>query len=308
MNQTAYQALREGAAWIDLSGRAKIRAYGEDRVRLMHAMTTNHVAQLEAGQGCYAFFLNPQGRILADVNLFALSEYLLLDLEPEVRTKIFEHLDKFIIADDVTLEDVTDGIATMNVEGPKSGSVLAAIGAPTPAGDLGIEPWGDGFVARVSSTGAPGFSMFVPVGRKAELIGQLETVGAIAADSESVEAVRLEHWLPKYGVDILENYIPQEVQRLDAIHFNKGCYVGQEIVERVRSRGHLNKMLMRLKIDTDQPVVRGARVMAGDKDFGDVKSAAFSPALGKTLALVMLRVDAKHKDLTVDGAAAMLDG
>ena len=306
MNQSAYQALREGAAWIDLSGRAKIRAHGEDRVRLIHAMTTNHVAQLTPGQGCYAFFLNPQGRILADVNLFALPEYLLLDLEPEVRTKIYQHLDKFIIADDVTLEDVTEDTATVNVEGPKSESVLASIGAPIPAANLGIEEWVDGFVARVSSTGAPGFSLFMPVARKAERIGQLESAGAVASDAESVEVVRLEHWLPKYGVDIVENYIPHEVQRLDAIHFNKGCYVGQEIVERVRSRGHLNKMLMRLKIDSDRPVARGARVMDGDKDFGQVKSAAFSPALGQTLALAMLRVDAKEKDLTVDGAGAAL--
>jgi folate-binding protein YgfZ len=298
--------LREGAAWIDLTGRAKIRAHGEDRVRLMHAMTTNHVAQLTPGQGCYAFFLNPQGRILADVNLFVLPEYLLLDMEPEVRVKIYEHLDKFIIADDVTLEDVTDGIATVNVEGPKSESVLTGIGAPIPAGGFGIEAWGDDFVARVSSTGAPGFSMFVPFSRKTELIGRLEAAGAVASDAESAEVVRLEHWLPKYGVDIVENYIPQEVQRLDAIHFSKGCYVGQEIVERVRSRGHLNKMLMRLKIDTDQPVARAARVLAGDKDFGEVKSAAFSPALGKTLALVMLRVDAKEKELTVTGAHAAL--
>jgi folate-binding protein YgfZ len=306
MNQTAYQALREGAAWIDLAGRAKIRAHGEDRVRLIHAMTTNHVAQLAPGQGCYAFFLNPQGRILADVNLFALPEYILLDLEPEVRVKIYEHLDKFIIADDVTLDDVTDSTATVNLEGPKSEFVLASIGAPIPAANLGIEEWAGGFVARVSSTGAPGFSLFVPVARKAELIGQLESADAVASDAESAEVVRLEHWLPKYGVDIVENYIPQEVQRLDAIHFNKGCYVGQEIVERVRSRGHLNKMLMRLKIDTNQVVARGARVMDGDKDFGQVKSAAFSPALGETLALAMLRVDAKAKDLTVNGARATL--
>jgi tRNA-modifying protein YgfZ len=306
MNQAAYQALREGAAWIDLSGRAKIRAHGEDRVRLIHAMTTNHVSQLAPGQGCYAFFLNPQGRILADVNLFVLPEYLLLDMEPEVRVKIYEHLDKFIIADDVALEDVTDETATVNVEGPKSESVLTSIGAPIPVGNLGIEAWGDGFVARISSTGAAGFSLFVPISQKADLIGKLEAAGAVASDAESAEVVRLEHWLPKYGVEILESYIPQEVQRLDAIHFNKGCYVGQEIVERVRSRGHLNKMLMRLKIETDQPVARGARVLAGDKDLGEVKSAAFSPALDKTLALVMLRVDAKEKELTVNGAHAAL--
>ncbi len=304
MNQNAYRALRKGVVWIDPSGRAKIRAHGEDRVRLLHAMTTNHVAQLTPGQGCYAFFLNPQGRILADVNLFELPEYLLLDLEPEVREKIYQHLDKFIIADDVTLEDVTDATATVNVEGPGSEGVLASIGAPVPAVDFGIEAWADGFVARVSSTGAPGFSLFVPASEKAALVARLEAAGAVAADAEAAEAVRLEHWLPKYGVDITENYIPQEVQRLDAIHFSKGCYVGQEIVERVRSRGHLNKMLTRLEIDTDALIARGARVTGGGKDFGEVKSAAFSPGFGKTRALAMMRVEAKGMDLTVNGARA----
>src|SRR3982074_1394482 len=101
-----YQALREGAAWLDLSARGKIFASGEDRVRLLHAMSTNEVKKLEPGQGCYAFFLNPQGRILADVNLFVLEDRILLDVEPEVRDLIYRHLDKFIIADDVALGDV----------------------------------------------------------------------------------------------------------------------------------------------------------------------------------------------------------
>ena len=99
-----YQALRESAAWIDLSGRGKIRVTGEDRARLLHAMTTNDVQNLKPGDACYAFFLNAQGRILADVNILCFEDHFLLDTEPETARKVFEHLDKFIIADDVTLE------------------------------------------------------------------------------------------------------------------------------------------------------------------------------------------------------------
>src|SRR5689334_15021687 len=123
MNNAAYHALRHGAAWLDLSGRGKIRVKGEDRVRLLHAMTTNHVQQLEPGGGCYAFFLNAQGRILADVNLFILPEYILLDTEPETRQRVMEHLDQFIIADDVTLEDITDEMATIAIGGPNNDDV-----------------------------------------------------------------------------------------------------------------------------------------------------------------------------------------
>src|SRR5438105_12101383 len=100
-----YNALRENAAYLDLSARGKIFAAGEDRVRLLHAMTTNHIQRLQPGQGCYAFFLNAQGRILADVNLFVLEDRILLDAEPELGERLYQHLDKFIIADDVTLEN-----------------------------------------------------------------------------------------------------------------------------------------------------------------------------------------------------------
>src|SRR4051794_18477565 len=142
MNSVAYQALRERAAWIDFGTRGKIRALGEDRARLLHAMTTNHVQQLKPGQGCYAFFLSAQGRILSDVNLFCLPEYFLLDTEPETRLKIFEHLDKFIIADDVTLEDATDALATVNLEGPEAEEMLIVLKAPIPESPFGIEAWG----------------------------------------------------------------------------------------------------------------------------------------------------------------------
>src|SRR5579863_2706417 len=96
-----YEALRTGAAWLDLSARGKIIATGEDRARLLHAMTTNQVQELKPGEGCYAFFLNPQGRILADVNLLCRADDFLLDVEPETRERLYQHLDKFIIADDV---------------------------------------------------------------------------------------------------------------------------------------------------------------------------------------------------------------
>src|SRR5438067_6781403 len=109
----SYQALRETAGYIDRSARGKIFGAGQDRVRLLHAMTTNHIQQLQPGQGCYAFFLNAQGRILADANIFVLPDRILLDVEPELRQKLYQHLDKFIIADDVTLEDVSESLTAL---------------------------------------------------------------------------------------------------------------------------------------------------------------------------------------------------
>src|SRR5450631_2396358 len=133
--------LLESAAWLDLSGRGKIRVLGEDRARLLHAMTTQDVQSLAPGQGCYAFFLNAQGRILGDVNIFAREDSFLLDTEPEIRQKLYDHIDRYIIADDVTLEDVTGEMSTIAIEGPQSAAVLERLGAPLPEADFATRSW-----------------------------------------------------------------------------------------------------------------------------------------------------------------------
>src|SRR5882724_368062 len=155
-----YKALRETVGFLDLSARGKIFGTGDDRVRLLHAMTTNHIQQLEPGQGCYAFFLSAQGRILADANVFVLPDRILLDVEPELRQKLYQHLDKFIIADDVTLEDASESLTAMGVEGPCATEELAAMGAPIPQAPYSHLEWNGRIVARVSATGEPGFRIF----------------------------------------------------------------------------------------------------------------------------------------------------
>ena len=163
---SGYRGLREGAAWLDLSARGKIRAVGEDRARLLHAMTTQEVQSLTPGDGGYAFFLNAQGRILGDVNLFCREDSFLLDTEPETRHKLFEHIDRYIIADDVTLEDATGQIAHIAIEGPQAGAILQQLGAPAPAVAYATQVWGNLIVARVNSTGAGGFFIFLPPAKK----------------------------------------------------------------------------------------------------------------------------------------------
>src|SRR5579859_386429 len=272
-----YQALRENAAYLDLSSRGKIFASGEDRLRLLHAMTTNQVKELQPGQGCYVFFLNPQGRILADANLFVLPERILLDVEPEVRESLYKHLDKFIIADDVTLEDVSESLTAIGVEGPKAAEALAGMGAPIPEAPYAHVDWDGRIVARVNATGEPGFRIF---GSKLTFT---------PADAESVRVVRLEHAKPRYGEDIFDTTLPQETQQTHALNFNKGCYIGQEIVERIRSRGHVNRLLVGLRIDGAAPPAAGAKLTADGAEVGEITSAAFSPALGKVVALGYVR-------------------
>jgi len=303
----AYRALHEAAAWLDLSARGRIYATGEDRARLLHAMTTHHVQQLQPGQGCYAFFLNAQGRILGDVHLFCLEDRFLLDVEPETREQLYQHLDRYIIADDVTLEDVTAALTAVAVEGPRAAGVLAALGAPAPEALFHTALWEGRRVSRLSFTGAPGWRIFAPAGEAQDLARKLEAAGAVSADAETARVVRIEHFRPRYGEDIFDTTLTAETQQTHAVHFNKGCYLGQEVVERVRSRGHVNRLLVGLEIDATEPPAPQTPVAAAGQEVGKTCSAAFSPARGRVVGMAYLRVThaAPGTELEVSGARAV---
>jgi aminomethyltransferase len=293
---TGYEALRNRAAWMDLSARGKIKLTGEDRARLLHAMTTNHIQQLTPGMGCYAFFLNDKGRVLADANVLCRPNYFLLDVEPETREPLYQHLDRYIIADDVTLEDATETIATIAVEGPQAAELMKRAGAPIPAAeyssvDWSEVDWNESVVARLNSTGSPGFFVFGPVAQKAALVSRLEAAGAEPADAEAARVVRLEHGKPRYGEDISDRFLAQEANQPHALHFSKGCYLGQEIVERVRSRGQIHRVLMPLVLDTQEPPAPGAKLQIDTASVAEITSAAYSPALDKVVALAYVRTE-----------------
>lgn len=273
---SGYHALRDRAARIDLSSRGKIRVTGEDRARLLHAMSTNDVEHLKPGQGCYAFFLNAQGRILGDANILCFEDHLLLDTEPETREKLFEHLERYIIADDVIIEDQTEVIHATAVEGPEAEQVLAQADATIPEEAGSWKPWGDRVVARIDSTGSGGFFIFHRDAIELDLP---------EATAEDARVVRIENGRPRYGEEMSDRFLVQETGQLRGVHFNKGCYLGQEIVERVRSRGQIHRLLRRLEIDTADAPAAGTKT-----DQAEIVSAVFSPALGKTVAMAYVRV------------------
>ena len=300
---TGYTALREDAAWLDLSDRGKIQATGGDRARLLHAMTSNQVESLKPGEGCYAFFLSAQGRILADVNLLCFEDHFLLDTEPETRAKVYEHLDRYIIADDVTLDDQTGQTATIAIEGPKAAAVLAELGAPTPAAPYSFASWAHGTslvtIARIDTTGKGGFFLFIPMEEKQAVILLLTNAGLPKATAEDARIVRIESGRPRYGEEITERYLVQETDQLHAGNFSEGCYLGQEIVERVRSRAQIHRVLRRLEIDTSDPPAAGTKLKSGDGDAAEIASAVFSPALGKTVALAYVRTQFAEPDTRI---------
>lgn len=302
-----YRALRTQAAWLDLSDRGKIRVSGDDRARLLHAMSTNHVQQLQPGEGCYVFFLNAQGRILSDANLFCFEGNFLLDTEAETRRKLFEHLDRYIIADDVALSDETDRLVTLSLEGPGAALMLASLGAPLPEEPFSTMVWhGTRIIARVDSAGGGGFFLFTAVEDKAELIAELERAGAVAGSTDDAALVRVENGRPRYGEEITERYLVQETDQLQAVHFNKGCDLGQEIVERVRSRAQIHRVLRRIEIDSTDVPAAGAKLKLADADAGEIVSAVLSPSLGKVVAMAYVRTPHSEPGaaLTMGSAAA----
>ena len=280
-----YEALRHRAAWIDLAARGRILARGRDRARLLHNVTSNEIKKLAPGQGCYAFLLTPQGRIQADLHLFCFDDHFLLDTEPELREKVAQLVLKYKVADQVELEDVTGRTSAVGVEGPGASAVLAAVGAPVPGERYAHLPWGAATVANISVSGQPGYRIF----GGGEKISSIEAAGAKHVTGEEVRLVRIEYGVPRMGDDIRDVSLPQETQQMHAVSFTKGCYIGQEIVERIRAQGHVNKKLVRLAIDAPGTLPAGTKLTADGKEAGDLTSSVFSPAMGRVAALAYVR-------------------
>jgi folate-binding protein YgfZ len=280
-----YEALRSSSAWFDASSRGRIRLTGEDRARLLHAMSTNQVEGMKPGDGVYAFFLNAQGRILADAVILCFADHFLLDTEPETRQKLFEHLDKFIIADDVTLEDETESTICLTVEGPQAEGFLRGLGAQPPEQDFHFTDWAGRTIVRVHP------EQFRVIGAAADRADLVARLGE-EADSEAAEISRIEKGIPRYGADITERHLVQETRQLHAVHFAKGCYLGQEIVERVRSRGQVHKGIAPVEVESQEPPQPGSEILdeTGAK-CGEMLSSAYSPARNRVLGFAMLRLD-----------------
>lgn len=296
-----YEALRTGAAARDLSGRGRILAHGEDNARLLHAMSSNHVQGLEEGQGCYAFFLTAQGRILSDSTILRVGADLLIDCEATAKDALFAHLDKFIIADDVTLEDLRDTHCEVGIEGPLAVERVRACGVPVPEQQNGIVAFAGGYVARLNETGLDGVRLILPVAMREEWLARFEQ-----ADEQAWDIVRHENGKPRFGVEILAKHLVQETRLMHGVHFSKGCYLGQEIVERVRARGAVHKGLAAIDIDLQVAPTQEAELCGGGSQAGHLLSAVYSPAEGQTIGFAILGTDylSGDKHMTCAGATA----
>lgn len=278
----ALEAVLTGAAVVSLDETGWIAVTGEDRVRWLNGMTTNSIQQLKLGDGCYNFILSAQGRIQGDGYAFATSTELLLETDRAQIPRLIELLDRFIIMDDVELRDRSDSQWGLLCAGPTAATMLQAIGID--AADMTPltrhETNWQGAALNVVCGHAPlvpRFEIWTATAAEREAVkAALMATGAADVGLSVLEQLRILEGTPRYGVDIRDRELPQETGQTRALHFAKGCYLGQEIVERIRSRGNVHRIFHAFRLDGEsaQP---GAAIAAETKDFGEITSVAHLP-------------------------------
>jgi len=273
-----YRAARETAALFDTSWHAIITLAGRDRVKYLHNVSSNDIKALAEGRGTLALLLSPQGRILAELEVYALPERLLVLTHVSRREQTVATLKKYVIGSQVTIEDLTDRYGSVAVSG------MASDLPEFSANEMTFDS-GPGYVVRRTRIGSADTEFIAPRANLAalwqRLLAEVREAGGEPIGMAAFHALRLEAGVPWYPADFNDGMIPHEAAiETTHISFNKGCYTGQEIVERVRSRGHVNRKRVPLKFSTAAPPAPGTKLFAGGAEVGFVTSSAVSPAAG----------------------------
>jgi len=325
--ETEIAALAAGAAVHDLGWQRRVAVRGEDRFRWLSGMVTNTVNDLAPDTGAWNLVLNAQGRIQGDLMVWREDDRLELEIAADQYERLLKHLERFIIMDDVELAPLNGEAAgeagpeaVLGLTGPHANEVLERLSLPTlaqPMTSARVE-WNGVDVRLVRGYGAlvPHYEIWMPGALLWKPWNFLLTAGAIPVGWPAVEAFRIAEGIPLYGIDMVERDLPQETSQTRALHFTKGCYLGQEIVERIRSRGNVHRHLRQLEIEGAIPAA-GMELTLDGAPAGQITSAA-ELALGtgkRVFALGMMRAEAEARNLPLSyevgssaGTARILDG
>ncbi len=295
-----YRLAREKVALLDTNYHAFVYFSGPDRVRYLNAVLTNNIKALAPDEGNVSLLLNPQGHILSEIETYALPDRLLTLSHTMVRERTVATLEKFVIMDDVTVEDVTETAGSLALEGQQAGPVLRQLCGV----ELERDPPGSHTEATVASVpcriirksffGQTGAEFICERGQLAllwhALLAAVRVFGGGPVGYAALNALRLEAGIPWFGYDFDDRNIPHEAA-LEHSHIShvKGCYTGQEIVERVRSRGHVNRWRVGLQFSGSLVPERETKLLAEGKEAGFVTSAAHSPRLNRVIGMGYVR-------------------
>ena len=303
-----HAAARWASGLFDFSFRGKLAVKGPDRTSFLHNMLSNDVKRLAPGEGTYATLLDIKGHILADPRVYCADEVLIVDTDADLAEKVRQHLDRFILMDEVEVEPLP--LFAIAIQGPKSREWLETVldfHVPLPDefrhATTSVTA-GTVRVVRATSTGDEGYELWAETPVLGALwkaaLATLPATGMRPCGTEALETLRIQAGIPRYGAELDEETLPLEAGLLNALSFNKGCYPGQEIIERARSRGHVNWKLAGLVVDGGTPPARGEKLVREGKEVGEVTSAGFCPTVspaggptgGRILALAYLRREA----------------
>jgi folate-binding protein YgfZ len=298
-----YRSLRDSVALLDLGFRSRLCLLGADRKRFLHGQVSNDVNRLQPGRGCYAALVTAKGRMQSDLNIYCLQNELLLDFEPGLTAIVKERLQKYVIADDVEIVDAAPHYGLIGVAGPKALELCerAGLGLPDPGVSFGIASrttplWGEVYLAWRPAPALPSLQIFAPVAAQADLLQRLaglaRELGGGPCGWQTLEVARIEDGTPRFGADMDDTNLPPEAGiEASAISYSKGCYIGQEVIARVRTYGQVAKKLRGLDLGAalDTPPIRGARLLHQGREVGSLTSVVWSPRCERWIALGYVR-------------------
>ncbi len=313
-------AVRKKSGIADLSYRGLIRITGVDRAKFLQGLITNDVMKLTEGQGLYAAILNPKGRMLADLKIYAVHDAFLVDLDREITDKTVQILNRYKLISKATLEDLTDSLVHLAVYGPSANPLLEKVfGTTLPKSSefssISVQWHGQQvYVIQSMYTGEQGYELLLPAQEGGalwkEILDAGSGLGMKPIGLVALEGLRIEAGIPRYGVDMDENTFPPEAGLEEkAISYTKGCYVGQETIARIKTYGQVHRKLMGLILQGNPSTMgplphRDDKVFKDEEEIGFVTSSAYSPVLNQNIALGYIRRKAIQPDLQVSVVSA----
>jgi folate-binding protein YgfZ len=290
-----YEAVRRAVGFLDRSDLGLLEVTGRDRAAFLHAMLSNDVKGLQPGQGCAAAFLDVHGKVQALLLVWALDDRILVLTPPGRAARTLEDFDRYLFSEKAYFRDATGERAFLLLAGPAAPALAERLtGTAVPE-----RPW-SGVATRLEGvdvrlvrgggeTGEPEVWIDAPAAEAARARAALEGAGAVRVGSEAWESLRIEAGTPRFGQDVDETVLLPEIPFAHLVSYTKGCYIGQEVVVRIRDRGHVNRHLRGLLLEGDAVPAARAPVTAGDQPAGHVTSAAWSFGLGRPAALALIR-------------------
>ena len=292
-----YQSVRSAAGLFDLSHRALLQFAGPDRVSFLQGMLSNDVRALKMFDGQQATILTQQGRVIADVRVLCAMNSIYLDFWEPLKEKILAHLNRYLVADEVEINDPNDEWTMLSLQGPRAPGILDELFVNS---DLPVQPDKHAMVqldgapvclVRTDRTGQNGFDLVVQNSALPVFAQRLEQLDAAWVGARAQNILRVEAGMPRYGVDFNEENLLLEVGLDNSYSYTKGCYLGQEVVERIRSRGHVNRKLCGLLLDGNTPADAGDAIAASGSEVGKITSSVASLALNRPIALGYIHRD-----------------